>query len=536
MSATSESGRGKRIVLLLIGAVLFGIAHSQAPLYFSNQHQYFLHGAAAGGEGLLNHDWLANTRDPTPVFSKFVAVTYRHLHPWVFYAVHFSLMMIYFISLMMLADWLIPAKPSRSIQLFTLGCLLIVVHAGIFRWASVRWFGIDYPFYFQAGVAGQYVLGPGLQPSAFGVLLMASIAAFVRDRLVWAVVFLAAGCWMHATYLLPGALLTVAYLLSLFRERRTRAAIFLASSALLAVLPIVVDAWLKFSPTTPEMFHQSQELLATFRIPHHALVSRWLDPIAIGQLTWIALAIVLLRRNKLGWVMAIAFLMAAGLAVAQVATENLSFALMFPWRLSVILVPIATTAIPLFVFAYLPNRRWIWWACGILMASVVAGSIVVQVKGWGYYSDDRELPALEFVLKQKRAGNVYLIPVRVPGVASGPRGVVCQTFVLPAQAADKQTIPVDLQRFRLFTGAPLYIDYKSIPYKDAEVLEWRRRLQKNQDWYKQIETNSPAVLQEMKDAGITHLVIQADHKIPTDELIKIYEDDVYRIYQLKSAD
>ena len=39
-------------LLLVVGALLFGIAYTQAPLYYSNQHQYFLHGLAAGGRNI----------------------------------------------------------------------------------------------------------------------------------------------------------------------------------------------------------------------------------------------------------------------------------------------------------------------------------------------------------------------------------------------------------------------------------------------------------------------------------------------------
>ena len=47
----------------------------------------------------------------------------------------------------------------------------------------------------------------------------------------------------------------------------------------------------------------------------------------------------------------------------------------------------------------------------------------------------------------------------------------------------KHLIAVDLQRFRLFTGVPIYVDFKSIPYKDTEVLEWFRRLKQCSEWY-----------------------------------------------------
>src|SRR5205823_14298714 len=45
-------------------AVAFAAAYGQAPLYYSNQNQYFLHGLAAAGEGYLSEDWLARTLDP----------------------------------------------------------------------------------------------------------------------------------------------------------------------------------------------------------------------------------------------------------------------------------------------------------------------------------------------------------------------------------------------------------------------------------------------------------------------------------------
>ena len=51
----------------LLVACVFSLAYGQAPLYYSNQNQYFLHGLAQAGVGHLHEDWLANTVDPTPV-------------------------------------------------------------------------------------------------------------------------------------------------------------------------------------------------------------------------------------------------------------------------------------------------------------------------------------------------------------------------------------------------------------------------------------------------------------------------------------
>ena len=50
-------------------AFVFAVIYAQSPLYTSNQNQYFIHGLASAGYGYLQQDWLANTLDPTPVFS-----------------------------------------------------------------------------------------------------------------------------------------------------------------------------------------------------------------------------------------------------------------------------------------------------------------------------------------------------------------------------------------------------------------------------------------------------------------------------------
>src|SRR4051812_6820563 len=74
---------GLGVVPALLWAAAFGAAYGPAPLYYSNQNQYFLHGLAAAGRGDLARDWLVTTRDPTPLFSAAVTWTYSHAGEWV---------------------------------------------------------------------------------------------------------------------------------------------------------------------------------------------------------------------------------------------------------------------------------------------------------------------------------------------------------------------------------------------------------------------------------------------------------------------
>src|SRR5262249_9547751 len=42
---------------------------------------------------------------------------------------------------------------------------------------------------------------------------------------------------------------------------------------------------------------------------------------------------------------------------------------------------------------------------------------------------------------------------------------------------DLYLVPLDFEQFRIKSGRPIFVDLKSIPYKDIEVMEWRRRVE-----------------------------------------------------------
>src|SRR5437588_2119933 len=89
----------RRLLGFLFWSLIFGISYTQAALYYSNQNQYFLHGLAAAGRGDLDQDWLATTKDPTPLFSVGVALTASYLHEWFFYLYYVLILGLYFHSL-----------------------------------------------------------------------------------------------------------------------------------------------------------------------------------------------------------------------------------------------------------------------------------------------------------------------------------------------------------------------------------------------------------------------------------------------------
>ncbi len=522
--------RFRRIILLLAVAAGFATAYTQSPLFYSNQNQYLLHGLAQAGYGHLEHDWLANTSDPTPLFSLGIAAAYKLAGLWPLQAAYFLMLMGYFLS----AWWLVTAVLRRGFcwrWLLVFAAIFTAAHAAIFRLAAVKLTGVDYPFYFQSGVAGQYLLGPGIQPSAFGILFIASLAAFANGRPYLAACLGAAAGLFHATYLLPAALLTLGYMSRLLREKRAKEAGISAVLALAVAMPTVAYTLVVF-PQHLKSVARAQQLLVEVRIPHHAVIARWFDLIAALQIGWMVVGLTVLRKSVLFRPLAA---MAAGgltLTLMLLVRENHTLALLFPWRVSAVLVPVTTAVLAAMLAARLESSRITLGVSAILFAGMIVGGVVIMTLGFGYRMNEAEEPLLAYVRDHASETDVYLIPTRFPPVGKG-RGAVSTSFTpAPRPKPGSNLIPVDLQRFRLATGAPIYVDFKSVPYYALEVREWDRRMKKAEKWYATPDWDAAGIREQLIKEEITHVIVPRQQSIKASFLTLEYADDAYEVYRV----
>ncbi len=536
-----SSRLGKVLVGLLSFAVataLFAAAYGQAPLFYSNQNQYLLHGLAQAGYGHLADDWLANTADPTPIFSALVEWTYRLLPLETLQLWYVLVQGIYVVSLWGIFRGLVGRSVSWRLEAVFLG-LVIVAHAAVWRWLSYRILDWDYPYYLQGGLAGQYILGPVFQPSVFGVFLLASLALFANDRPRLAALVAGLGVVLHTTYLLCAWFLVSGYAVSLIHEKRRRLAVEMVGIPLAFTLPVIGFAWWQFGPTDPTDFAEAQRILAHERIPHHCQARLWFDEIAAFQIVWILGAIGLTWKTRLFPALAVA----AGLATlgsgVQITTGSDALALLFPWRLSAVLMPMATAIYLAKVVHGL--RQWLdtGWAVGVLGAAAVlpaAAGLAIMAAGEGYQSSDEELPMMNWVRQHSQPGDVYLLPIRVPKLAATTRGSLSSDFKpIARKRSDAKIIPVDLQRFRLMTGTAIFVDFKSVPYKDTDVLEWRRRMEDNQRFLELLLTGPAQTLEEeLRQAGITHVVLPTEGPVVVTWPV-LYRDAVYEVRKVPTG-
>jgi hypothetical protein len=526
----------EQIGAFLAWTVLFALSTTQAPPYYSNQNQYLLHGLAAAGDGNLGDDWLANTLSPTPVFDALVAVTARHLGEGLFPVYYALLQGAYFVSVLGIAahvagDRLTP-RTRRLVA-----ALLFLAHAAVLRWTSFQVFGWDYPCYVQGWLAAQYVLGPVFQPSVFGVFLVVALHQFLRDRPVVAVTSAAVAVTLHPTYALSAGLIVLGFSATLQGEGRTRHAVVCGVLFAVLVLPTVVYVESTFLSTNAETAHAVQNLLVNVRIPHHAIPAVWFDGVTAVQLVAISVGVALTRGTRLFPVVRILALGSLLLTVVQIGAGNDTLALMFPWRASVILIPVATavvlTRLVTLAGRRLDGRATVSVSIGIIAACVASGAGLMLTRQ-GYAAGPNEVGLLDYVRTHKRPGDVYLLPVEVPKPPQRWSGSLSSDFK-PAAAPRLvgRVIPADLQRFRLVTRAAIFVDFKAIPYKDVEVLEWHRRLLWNQTAYASRDWDRAGTVREAFAEGVTHVVATADRDVSSAGLVLEYADDAFKLYRVR---
>ena len=514
------------IGLWLALSVIFGLAYTQSRLYNDNQNTKFLHGLTQAGLGLLEEDWLANTADPLPVFSSLVSLTASLFGDNLFYIYYLLLMGIYIYSILGIASVLYDMNSSKA-KYLTFFALVLAIHSIRVNILSNKILGLDLtPLHF--GVAGQYILGLDFQNSSFGVFLLLSIYAFLKHKHVWSIIWLSLASLFHPAYLFSAAFLTIAYLLIIFKENFdaknlswgtfTKTAKEPFSLGLLALLLVSPALWYNqavSSSTSPELASRALDILVNQRIPHHSLLEVWLNTTAFIQIGIVIVALFLVRKSRLFLVMLVPFLGGLLFTLIQSFTNNNSLALIAPWRVSVFLVPLSTSLIIAYLLsavfdkfkAQITRFQFLWIGmCILVILFVVQGGIAVQRTRNNKYYKQPTLSMMNYVKQTKSSGQVYLIPTR-----------------------DNK-----FDEFRLYTGAPVFINWKSHPYQDFEVVEWYNRNQLAEKFYNSESPTACSVLQELSsNYQITHVILDLEQPAPAcDDLQETYRDERYAVYAI----
>jgi hypothetical protein len=502
-----------RLLESLGWTLAFALSYAQSPLYTSNQNQYFLHGLARAGLGYLRDDWLVHTAEPTPVFTWMVQGVAAVLPSWTFYLLYAALMGVYLYSLLAIAasvfDLRAPVK--RTLML----AALVVLHSAALRYLLARLVSPEAEFLIEGGVAGQRLLGAVLQPSAFGVFLVLSVALFLRERGLAAVLALGAACAVHPTYLLSAGVLLATYVVvTAWQPTQRREALVMALVGAAVLAPVAAWAYVSFRPSGPDLYARAADILIRLRLPHHAIPIKWLDTTVAAQAILVLTALALIRRSVLFVIVLVGAVFVVVATTAQMVSGDPTLALLFPWRLSTVLIPISTTCLAAAIVAASLDRwgdrpRLVRLVRGGALAAVGLAAAAGVYRFWTESEAQRTDPAapmMAYVAGNLTQGEVYFIDPK-------------------------------LQDFRLRTGAPIVVEAKAIPYRADEVTAWFDRLRVARNFFR----NRPEGLScgtlttAVEDFSATHVVLnpgQLGFECP--QLEEQFNDGAYAVYRIRS--
>lgn len=502
----SGSAKKKNYLIACLFFLIFVAGYSLTPLFTSNQNQYFLHGMAQAGLGSLDQDWLANTADPAPVFTAIVKWTCLLFKSnfW-FYVYYIAILAVYFFSLLKINLKLFGERPERSSFLVT-ACVIILGNSYLLRYALMHYVNPGWGFLFDGGVADQKILGTVLQPSIFGVLFITSLFFFLTQKPYLAVLMASLAAVFHPTYLMSAAILVFAYLLeTLFESRNIKKAISLGLAALVFVAPIVLYVFTNFSDLTGP--NDAASILVNIRIPHHALIKEWFDFSTVIKVALIALGIMAVWREKrISIPLLVMFIFSLSMTLLQVVLDNDQLALMFPWRISALLVPVCSTIVLSKLAFVMLDRIKTENVKRNLLSGIL--TLLALAASFGIYR------------------SVALFKEKAANAESGLVAWVRQT----STEKDKFLIPIGLETFRTSTLRPAYVDFFSIPYASQDVVDWYHRVLSANKYYE--DGDCDELYNIRHDYKITHIVTESrDLQTVCGKMHLVYSDESFTVYR-----
>lgn len=501
--------------MFIAASLAFTVIYGISPLYTSNQNQYLLHGLARGGMGLLREDWMANTSDPVPLFSWLVYLTYRFLNVGWFYVYFAAAAGIYIYALSRITFSLFHFSDSR-LHRFSFLTVMALIHSGFLRTLVYEVSGKELLNLFYTGLAKQYVLAYEFQPSMFGVLLLLSIAMYLRGRPYWAVALAVLAASFHTGSLFSAGVLVLAYMTAIYRQERALwPALKPGLLAMLLIAPVLVYVAIHFDPFAGERLARAQHILNSFRTPHHLVSAHWTTESFLARIAIMLAGLACARRTRLFPVLAVSAAVALLLTLLQAFLGSDSLALIYPWRISVILVPLAT-------------------------ALLVGRGIEMLFRRYSDITRQMTVPLLRLniaLLALLLLGGAYTIHERFQAYANDPSRGMLNYVKTHARPGDRYLIPSleleQLENFRLETGAPALVDFKAVPYRDVDVLEWYDRISLARRFYREDSIDCRLLRQMQQAYRLTHVVLETE-RFPADcpFLNPVYRDGVYGVYEV----
>ena len=343
------------------------------------------------------------------------------------------------------------------------------------------------------------------------MFLAASIAFFIFKKYFVAIICCLIASYFHPTYILQAAFLTLTYQLILFKSGNIKYAMYLGIFALIAISPLVYFLHNDFGNISSKILTESNEILVYYRIPHHTLLINWYltnhSLLGLGTLT----ATIFIYRNNHNIILLIVIPLILSIIFFTFAnlTNNLMMLLLFGQRTSVWLMPLSAS---LLLLRFVKIMRWEYYfnlPIKILSIITILIIFILSILGFNKTIQDHHY-------KNKNELYSFLASLDYN------EGILLS--------------PTDRMNVRLNAKVPIFVDFKSHPYRGDEVIEWRARILLSNKFYNSSSTIKEKILvlgEINAKQKLKYILLDSDE--PIENCIPIYKDNNSIVYDAKKC-
>jgi len=444
---------------------------------FRGNAAHLIHSIKYFDTNKLENDWIANQAHHLPVFVQFNYVLIKLLSSKVIYFIHGILLALCALYLFLISKNLFPKLETRNLAIIWFALFTILFHENSFF----------------SGVAGQSVIDIGYQPASFGILFFIGIYYFLIKKYFLCILFICLGASFHPTYVLHSGFLVLGILTYFILSKNYQNFLKTLIIYSILILPITLFIIINFLTIDENLTTLGQEILLD-RIPHHADIKYWLSYKDLFFLVTYLYALYIVRKNKQFFTLFLIFgICPILLSLTQYFYDINSLALAFPWRSSVFITPISSVII---LSSWIEKIK-----LDINKLKIVSFSLILLVSTF-FFIKSHFIKDLNGEFTKKL--------------------ILSEEIKKNFDSIERILIPTNLDYIRMYTGLPIFINWKHHTFRFDQLIKWRKRMNLADEFYSNnnIESQLIKLKEIQKIENISHILIYKDKlKIECNDLI-----------------
>ena len=443
---------------------------------FRGNAAHLIHSIKHFDTNKLENDWIANQAHHLPVFVKFNYFLIKFFSSKIIYFMHGVLLALCALYLFLISKNLFPKLETRNLTIIWFAFFIILFHENSFF----------------SGVAGQSVIDIGYQPASFGILFFIGIYYFMMKKYFLCILLICLGASFHPTYVLHSGFLVLGILSYLILSKNYKNFFKTLITYSILILPITLFIIINFLTIDKNLIALGQEILLD-RIPHHADIRYWLSYKDLFFFVTYIYALYIVRNKNFFIFFLIFGTCPILVSLIQYFLNINSIALAFPWRSSVFITPISSV--------------------------IILSSWIEKIK-----LDIRKLKIMSFSLLLFTSTFFFIKSHFIKDL----NGKFTKKIMLSKEiknnfdSIERILIPTNLDYIRMYTGLPIFINWKHHAFRFDQLIEWRQRMDLANEFYS--NTNKETQLLKLKEIqkieNISHILISKNKlKVECDDLI-----------------